>query len=142
MDSIMTSGSVGSSPIGENLRAAICVLALIAERPQDLNELLSSDERSGDQNDENLPIRSTSAKTKPCTTASDVDTDFEDPAEDLEIIDVDEGVDKQPYLAVLRDKVLDRLAETLSRFKSDPEGNRRFPLGSKHVSSTMVIVYH
>lgn len=55
---------------------------------------------------------------------------------------MDEGVDEQSYVAELRDKVLDRLAETLARFKSDPDGNRGFPLGSKHVSSTMMIVYH
>ncbi|KAI1635874.1 hypothetical protein F4809DRAFT_612245 [Biscogniauxia mediterranea] len=147
---MMTDGSGGPPSVEENLRAAICLLVLIGERPQDLDELLSRDERiderSGDENDENLPIRATSAKTNVYTTASDADMDFEDSledlAEDLETIDVDENKDKQSYLTELRDRVLDRLAETLARFKSDPEGNRGFPLGSKHVSSTMMVVYN
>lgn len=44
-------------------------------------------------------------------------------------------------LSVLRDQVLDHLAETLARFKSDPGRRKGPPLGSKHVSSTMMVVY-
>jgi hypothetical protein len=124
----MTSSVVHLSP-RENLHDAICVLALIIERPHNLDEQLSSHERKGDQNDPILPMGSTSIQTKAPPTSLDVETDCEDPTEDTEAMDVDGSIDKQSYLAVLRDKVLDRLAETLARSKSDPEGKIESRLG-------------
>jgi hypothetical protein len=143
---MMPKGSAGSRSLEENLHAAICVLALILQRPQDLHELLAREQGSNDENDENLPIRTTSVTAESCDAAEVgkegyFDTDFEDPEEEYEIIDVDEGLDNKSNLAVLRDKVLDRLAESLARFKSDPRGNRGPHLDSKHVSSTMMIEY-
>jgi hypothetical protein len=135
----MTSSMVHSSP-RQNLHDAICLLALIIERPHNLDEQLSSHERNSDQNDQILPTVSTSIQTDAPPTALDVDTDCEDPTEDAEAMDVDGGIDKQSYLAMLRDKVLDRLAETLARFKSDPERKTGSRLGASHVSSTMMIV--
>jgi hypothetical protein len=139
----ITSTSTTSPPIGESLRDAVSVLALLIKRHQDLDELLSRDERRGDLNDEN--DRPITATKKSCTITlgtdkgGDADTDTEDPEED-ERIGVDEGTDEELYLAALKDKVLDRLAETLARYKSDPSGNQISPLASKHVSSTMMMV--
>jgi hypothetical protein len=117
------------------------MLALITERPQDFDELLPGNDRSGVGSNDNIPTGARPSKTEVRSTVSAVDSDFEDSAEDPEAIEVDEGVNEQPSLAVLQDRVLDRLAETLARFKSDPGGNTPFPLDPKHVSSTMMIVY-
>lgn len=125
----MTSGFAKPPHIQENLYAAICVLALISQRPQGVDELLTRNEKSADRNSE-----------KACT-----ESDSEDCAQDLEITEEDEDVgesEEEPlHLTQLRDKVLNRLAETLARFKSDPKGNRGYPLDPKHVSSTMMIEY-
>ncbi|KAF1948947.1 hypothetical protein CC80DRAFT_485288 [Byssothecium circinans] len=137
----MTSRSAGAPSTSENLRAAICMLAWITKRPHDLDELLPGNDRSGVESNDNLPTGARPPTTEVGATVSAIDSDFEDSAEDLEVIEDDEGMDEQSYLAVLQDRVLDRLAETLARFKSDPKERRLFPVDSKHVSSTMMIVY-
>jgi hypothetical protein len=125
----MASASAASYSIEEDLRAAICLLALIAKRPE---PQITSDI---------------------CTEglySLEIDKPEEDPEEEpegeseeeLEIGDIDEGGGYETRLATLRDKVLDRLAETLARFKSDPKGQRGPAIDPKHVSSTMMIVYH
>ncbi|KAK5214941.1 hypothetical protein LTR96_011628 [Exophiala xenobiotica] len=67
----------------------------------------------------------------------DVGVDGVEELEDLQIIDTDR--DEQQYLAELQNKILDRLAETLARFKSDPKARNSFD--AKHVSSAMMVVY-
>ena len=57
--------------------------------------------------------------------------------EDLQAIVADR--DEQQHLAELQSKILDRLAETLARFKSDPKARKS--IDAKHVSSAMMIVY-
>jgi hypothetical protein len=126
--------------MGENLRAAICVLALITQRPQDLDELLPGNDRSGVESNDNLHTTG-ALKSEVRTTDSVVDSDLDDLEDDLEVIEVDERVAEQSSLAKLQDRVLDRLAETLARFKSDPKGHMPFPPDPKHISSTMMIVY-
>lgn len=49
--------------------------------------------------------------------------------------------EKQWCFATLKNKVLDRLAETLARFKTEPKGTRKSFLDPKHVSSTMMNIY-
>lgn len=70
----MPSGSAESPPTRENLCAAICLLALIIERPQGLDQLLSKDE-SVNQNDESFSRGSTLENTKSLTAAADVDAE-------------------------------------------------------------------
>ena len=47
---------------------------------------------------------------------------------------------EQATPAVMQSRVLDRLAEILARYKTDPKTNRGLRLDAKHVSSTMMIV--
>ena len=109
-----------STSFEHKLHTAICLLSLITERPPDLFELL-------EQN--NVPAND---------DVDDADVDLEDVEEDSEITGAEEEAKSQAHLAVLRNKVLDRLAETLARFKSDPSGNSRSRIDSKHVSSTIM----
>jgi hypothetical protein len=58
--------------------------------------------------------------------------------EDVEIISAEDMKERNPK--ALRNKVLDRLAETLARYKSDRTVNKGPILDPKHVSSTMMII--
>ncbi|KAJ4308261.1 hypothetical protein N0V94_009432 [Neodidymelliopsis sp. IMI 364377] len=79
--------------------------------------------------------------------SSQIDTDCEnddndeDDAEDFEQVEVDDKTGQELYLASLRDKVLDRLAEVLARFKTEREGHKGPFLDPKHVSAAMTVIY-
>jgi hypothetical protein len=106
-----------------HLHAAICLLGLIMARPASLDELL---------------IESEEPVAEKTSSSDDADDDPED-LEDVEISNVDD--EKKRDLDALRNKVLDRLAETLARYKSDPKRGKGSILDPEHVSSTMMIMY-
>lgn len=116
----MASPSAGYLPTVDNLHKAICLLALVEQRPPHLHDLLSEYEDISHGKDDDLVA------------------DGEELEEDHEMTEVNDSVDDQSNLASLRDKVLDRLAETLARFKTDPRDKRKALVDSKHVSSTMM----
>lgn len=109
----------------EQLRLSICLLRLLAERPANLNELVLDHEEAF-----------------PGEGASDnVDSEEVCPKEDWEedeIISSEDMKERDPK--ALLDNVLDRLAETLARYKSDRTVNTGPILNPKHVSSTMMII--
>lgn len=96
----------------EQLHPSICLLKLLAERPSNLDELAP-----GHDSGEGYP---------------------EEVLEDVEIISAEDT--KERNLKALRNKLLDRLAETLARYKSDRTVNKGPFLDPKHVSSTMMIM--
>ncbi|KAL8995984.1 MAG: hypothetical protein Q9169_004400 [Polycauliona sp. 2 TL-2023] len=119
-----------------DLDSAICLLALITTRPTDIDETITS-----------IPCAESNH------AGSGIDTDWEptdaisheEAGEDPDgveepdtshIIDVD--LAEQQDLSHLQDMVLDRLAETLARFKSEPKSPKS--LDAKHVSAAMMIV--
>ena len=105
-----------------HLHAAICLLGLITARPANLEELFKESE---------VPLAETTS----------VDNIVEDDPGDLENVEIgstDDGEKRDLY--ALRSKVLDRLAETLARYKSNPKAGKGAFLDSKHVSSTMMII--
>lgn len=111
----MSSPSLHHS-VYSDIEYAVCLLALVVNRPPPPNEVAAD------------PV-------------SESKGDGVEEIEDLQNINV-EG-DGQQHLFELRSKVLDRLAETLARFKSDPHSD---PKGitlrdAKHVSSAAMIVY-
>jgi hypothetical protein len=110
------------SPQNE-LHAAIFLLGLITARPANLDGLLIEGE-------------------EPVAEKTSFDDDVEDGIEipeDDEISSTDD--EKKRDLDALRNKVLDRLAETLAKYKSDPKEVKGHILDPKHVSSTMMIKY-
>jgi len=125
----------------ENFHSAICLLALITQRPPDLDKLLGESQTEGPQSH---PVRSQTTVSLANDQDSNLDEYFnvvdEEHDDDFEL-DVTTGdVKNQVCITELQNKVLDRLAETLARFKSD----RRLKgsvLDSKHVASTMMITY-
>ena len=103
-----------SSSLNQDLEDAVCLLALITSRQPDLAQPLvpaeSLHDGTGDDSDglQELGI--------------------------LSVIDIDH--DEQYAIGKLRDQVLDRLAETLARFKGATRGRST---DAKHVSSTMMV---
>ncbi|KAF2472426.1 uncharacterized protein BDR25DRAFT_366441 [Lindgomyces ingoldianus] len=68
-----------------------------------------------------------------------LDTDDEDvDLENLEEVEADLG--EQRNLAKLRDRFLDRLAEVLARFKTEPNTRRSSGQDAKHVCATMMVM--
>ncbi len=96
----------------ENLRAAICLLALSTSRPPDLDEILAGTEKCSAELTETPEVDSLSA-------VSLSENELADVVEGLENFDRDEEVDEVLSPMALKDKVLDRLAEVLARFKTD-----------------------
>lgn len=109
----------------EQLHLSICLLRLIAERPANLDELLIDHKEASLEK----TISDNSDSGEGCP---------EEDLEDLEIISAEDmkGGNPKP----LRDEVLDRLAETLARYKSNRTTNKGPILDPKHVCSTMMIV--
>ena len=107
-----------------HLNATICLLGLITARPANLDELLIEREE---------PVAE-----KASSGGDDAENDIETPEDDEISSTVDE---KKRDLDALRNKVLDRLAEALARYKSDPKEVKGPILDPKHVSSTMMIKY-
>ncbi|KAF2785723.1 hypothetical protein K505DRAFT_344417 [Melanomma pulvis-pyrius CBS 109.77] len=124
-----------------NLHDAICLLALIAQRPRDLNRLLGN---IHEQNPEVLASSSNTNDSDLSDSDSNVDedsnADFEDFEGVSELSNTDGDVSNEVYISDLRNKVLDRLAETLARFKTDRR-HKGLALDSKHVASTMMVTY-
>ncbi|KAL3422702.1 hypothetical protein PVAG01_06858 [Phlyctema vagabunda] len=112
----------------DHLRAGICLLALITTRPANLDELLSE----GDINDIYAEGK---AVDDDDDTKNEIDEYFEGPRV------ISSNDEDEHSLHKLRDKVLDRLAETLARYKSDPRAGGGPVLDPKHVASTMMITY-
>lgn len=107
----------------DHLHAAICLLGLITARPANLDELLIESE-------------------EPIAEKTSFDDDAEDDIEIPEDDKINNTEDRKRDLDALRNKVLDRLAETLARYKSDPkEGGKSSILDPKQVSSTIMIQY-
>ena len=133
-----------SHSVFEDLEDAVCLLALITKRAPDLDgsvlpdeELprprkssgltaVTDDERGSENGDDDQEVDSD----------SDVDGN---PSKEWEDRQIGEDRDERQKPIALQNKVLDRLAETLARFKSRPEA--RTSIDAKHVASTMMIVY-
>lgn len=150
----MASSSKSFSSIANDLHVSSCLLALITKRPEGLDRLVVREDGGDDENNSHHAKELTSNEAE-SSTMSDVHVeDYGEPGienheENLEADfeetsaskDTGGGAGSEVYLAALKSKVLDRLAETLARYKSDPTGQRGPPLDSKHVSSAMMITY-
>jgi hypothetical protein len=124
----MAKAEQATDSLAENLHLASCLLALITERPPNLQEILAKyeDENSGMQKDDP-------------GTDTDVSDELDDDAdeEQEEIANITNNSGSDSYLSTLRDKLLDRLAEVLARFKSDAK-SKGPRLDAKHVASVMM----
>lgn len=107
------------------LYLSICLLRLLSERPANFDELVLDD-------------REVFLKKSTSENVDGGEGHREDELEDVEIISPEDMKERDPK--ALRDKVLDRLAETLARYKSDRSDAKGRILDPKHVSSTMMIV--
>ena len=125
-DGMTTTTSAGFQSITQDLDVAISVLALITRRPQDLDKL---------QREQGATTNAYSALELLLEQGEHEPGDEIDSSEDG---DVDSQLDPDP--GTLRNKVLDRLAETLARYKTDPREKENTGLDAKHVSSTMMVV--
>ncbi|UKZ75490.1 hypothetical protein TrVFT333_003176 [Trichoderma virens FT-333] len=110
--------SSNESAIYRDLEDAICLLASIIDRQPDLGLALD------------LELDHDVEKTQ------DSHDGIEE-VDDLSILDAEK--DEAQSLTELQNKFLDRLAEALARFKTNPK-NRSSP-DAKHVSSTLMVVY-
>ena len=105
----------------QNLEDAICLLALISDRPPGLEESTQQTELNGiDRELESYPN----------------DEEFDDP-EDPTVLGTDP--EHEQYRIHLKNQFLDRLAETLARFKTD--GQAKTSNDAKHVSAAMMVCY-
>ena len=119
-----------------DLDNAICLLALLTRRPPDIEEILP--QRPKDASEER-PVEQGQSEVHDAETLlaeSDADVDEADELDNSQAIDADP--ENQQSLIQLKNKVLDRLAETLARFKSEPGTTS---VDAKHVASTMMITY-
>lgn len=122
---IMTTSDGSQTLLLEQLHPSICLLELLTGRPANLDELIIDSKKS-------------SLVSDISDTADSGECDLEEDLKDVEIISAEDA--KQHHPKILRNKVLDRLAETLARYKSDPNVNSGPILDPKHVSSTMMII--
>lgn len=123
------------SQVYQDLEDVICLLALITDRYADPESLLPSSE---DQDGKNADLEDApEMENEDLHSGSDDIVDGIEEVKDLSTLDTDR--DGQRHLAELQNKVLDRLAETLARFKTD--SNKRPSPDAKHVSSAMMVVY-
>ena len=98
----------------QNLEDAVCLLALITKREPELEQ--TSTPFQGLHEDDGAEL---------------------DGVEEVGMLsDIDVDRDEQQYLNELRSKLLDRLAETLARFKTKDKSS----LDAKHVTSTMMVL--
>lgn len=105
----------------QSLENAICLLALISNRPQGLEE--STQEAEAREIDKESQFYAS-------------DEGFDDP-EDPNVLGTDPKHEQYPI--ELKNQFLDRLAETLARFKSDIRA--KTSKDAKHVSATMMVCY-
>jgi len=109
--------------VAQELDVAISVLALITHRPRDLDKLLT--QRPPVLGDDGSPQDDLGEQGHESLDEIDADdTGFSSP------LDPDSGR--------LRSKMLDRLAETLARYKTEPWARNR--PDAKHVASAMMVV--
>ncbi|TVY35196.1 hypothetical protein LSUB1_G005388 [Lachnellula subtilissima] len=109
----------------EQLHSSICLLGLLAERPANLDGLLLDHKEAFLEKG----------------TSDNADSGEGYPEEDLEDVEIISAEDiKDRDTKALRSIVLDRLAETLARYKSDRAVKKGPILDPKHVSSTMMII--
>jgi hypothetical protein len=109
----------------EQLHPSICLLRLLVERPANLDELV-------------LDYKKASSETSNSDDAESGEDDLVEGLDDVEIISFEAM--KERDLKDLRNRVLDRLAEILARYKSDRTVKKGPILDPKHVSSTMMIM--
>lgn len=109
----------------EQLHQSVCLLRLLAEHPPNIEELFPDHEESALMEN----------------TFSDADNVENSPEGDLgDLEDINpEGINETDP-KVLRNKVLDRLAEILAKYKTDRKVKRGPLLDPKYVSSTMMMV--
>jgi hypothetical protein len=125
LSQIMSTPVESHALLFEQLHLSICLLGLLAERPANLDELVLDHKEAFLEKD----------------TSDNTDSREGFPEEDLEDVEIISAEDmKERNHKVLRNKVLDRLAETLARYKSDRKVNKGPVLDPKHVSSTMMII--
>ena len=109
----------------EQLHASVCLFRLLAERPANLDELFLDHKEAFLEKG----------------AFDNADNEESYPKEDLEDVDIISAEDIEEHSAkALRNKVLDRLAEILARYKSDRTVDKGPILDPKHVSSTMMII--
>ncbi|KIW93267.1 uncharacterized protein Z519_05872 [Cladophialophora bantiana CBS 173.52] len=137
-----SSGSQPASIYGD-LEDAICLLALVMKRPPDLDGIMVPEKglhsTSGSLR-QTLGVDLNNGPEKDhdaLQVETDVGVDEVEELDDLQLIDTDR--DEQQYLTELQSKILDRLAQTLARFKSDPM--TKTSIDARHVSSAMMIIY-
>ena len=109
----------------EQLRLSVCLLRLLTERPENIDDL-------------DLDHKEAFSKKGITDNADSGDAYPEEDLENIESIGDEDMEESRPK--ILRDKVLDRLAEILARYKSDRKFIRGPILDPKHVSGTMMIV--
>lgn len=109
----------------EQLHPSICLLGLLAERPANLDKLV-------------LDYKEAFLEKGTSDNADSGEGYLEEDLEDVEIISAEDM--KERNSKALQNNVLDRLAETLARYKSDCTVNKGPILDPKHVSSTMMII--
>jgi hypothetical protein len=125
-----------------DLQDAICLLALITERPQGLDTVapglrschadidVSSTEQSNSlERNANVNVDMEEERRK------DEDEDM-----DFEVFEHANATGDQQYLDSLRNRVLDRLAEILARVKTDRTRQTATFLDPKHVSATYMVI--
>jgi len=121
------------------------LLALLTKRPEDLDGSdLAEKDLPGPHKNLGSPIGTDLGKgsvnwddDQEVDIDADADADLSKELEELEAISKDS--DERLELITLQNKVLDRLAETLARFKSSPQA--RTSIDAKHVASTMMIIH-
>ncbi|KAJ5153726.1 uncharacterized protein N7500_009165 [Penicillium coprophilum] len=104
----------------QSLDDAICLLALVTQRPPGLEE----------------SVEKTEAKDIDEESQSKSDEKLDDP-EDPAVLGSDP--EREQYRIELKNQFLDRLAETLARFKNDAQA--RNSNDAKHVSAAMMVCY-
>jgi len=109
----------------EQLHLSICLLRLLAERPADFDKLV-------------LDHKEGFLEKGASDNADSGEGHSEEDLEDVVIISAEDMKERNPK--ALRNNVLDRLAETLARYKSNRTVNKGPILDPKHVSSTMMII--
>lgn len=126
------------SKLREDIDDAVCLLALLTKRvsaQEEPGELVDEESR-----DQRISCSGEEAQAEGHDPTNNLDDSSKDGIED----ELDEepsftfGVDQTQSDSVLCRKVLDRLAETLARFKTDP--SKKKTLDSKHVASTMMTI--
>jgi len=124
-DRIMSSLVAGHGLLLQQIHLSIWLLRLLAERPENLEELVPDHNGAFLEQD----------------TPNDVHSEQGYPEDDFDEAEMTSSENlKERGHSTLLNKVLDRLAETLARYKTDRTTHRGLVLDSKHVSSTLMIV--